>query len=184
MLGFGEISSSRSNSRLRSIECLRYRHTPCEKRRQRNKQTIDMLLERYTLGYAFMYGFALMSRSYTVLYVGLFGHSCQLIFLVLVENPHIDKIYAGIQSTLTADDVARFFVFCSSFSLFLITIFFKATRLSPSRFDCVSQFQSVSIKRSHVCRDCDSNCGLLLLGTFPHSVVCCDRGVEIGECPS
>ncbi len=61
----------------------------------------------YTIGYAFMYGFALLSRSYTVLYVGLFGHSCQLIFLVLVENPHIDKIYAGIQSTMTADDVAR-----------------------------------------------------------------------------
>lgn len=64
-----------------------------------------------------MYGFALMSRSYTVLYVGLFGHSCQLIFLVLVENPHIDKIYAGIQSSLTADDVARFrFLFFLFFS--------------------------------------------------------------------
>ena len=61
----------------------------------------------YTIGYAFMYGFALLSRSYMVLYVGLFGHACQMIFLVLVENPHIEKIYAGIQSTLTADDVAR-----------------------------------------------------------------------------
>ena len=61
----------------------------------------------YTIGYSFMYGFALLSRSYTVLYVGLFGHACQLIFLVLVENPHIDKIYAGIQASLTPDDVAR-----------------------------------------------------------------------------
>lgn len=61
----------------------------------------------YTIGYAFMYGFALLARSYTLLYVGLFGHVCQFIFLQLVENPHIDKIYGAIQATHSADDVAR-----------------------------------------------------------------------------
>jgi phosphatidylethanolamine N-methyltransferase len=61
----------------------------------------------YTIGYAFMYGMALLSRSYTVLYAGLFGHACQLVFLTVVENPHIDKIYGEIQSLKTADEVAR-----------------------------------------------------------------------------
>jgi phosphatidylethanolamine N-methyltransferase len=47
----------------------------------------------YTVGYAFFYGFAIMSRSYTVLFVSLFAHVLQLLFLVVVENPHIDKTY-------------------------------------------------------------------------------------------
>ncbi|KNC55131.1 phosphatidylethanolamine methyltransferase [Thecamonas trahens ATCC 50062] len=47
----------------------------------------------YTVGYGFYYGLALMSHSYTVLYVSLLGHIAQLVFLALVETPHIDKTY-------------------------------------------------------------------------------------------
>ena len=50
----------------------------------------------YTVGYAFMYGFPLMAKSYTVFYMSLFGHLCQLAFLVAVENPHIDKTYNAL----------------------------------------------------------------------------------------
>lgn len=47
----------------------------------------------YTLGYLFMYGASLIGQSYTILYVSLFAHICQLFFLNLVETPHIKKIY-------------------------------------------------------------------------------------------
>lgn len=47
----------------------------------------------YTIGYCFYYGAALITQSSTVLYVSLFAHFCQLIFLALVENPHIEKTY-------------------------------------------------------------------------------------------
>jgi phosphatidylethanolamine N-methyltransferase len=47
----------------------------------------------YTIGYSFFYGASLICQSYTVLYVSLFGHFCQLAFLSLVENPHIEKTY-------------------------------------------------------------------------------------------
>eukprot|EP01104_Vermistella_antarctica_P009439 TRINITY_DN242_c1_g1_i1.p1 TRINITY_DN242_c1_g1~~TRINITY_DN242_c1_g1_i1.p1 ORF type:complete len:800 (-),score=263.30 TRINITY_DN242_c1_g1_i1:68-2323(-) len=50
----------------------------------------------YTIGYSFFYGATLISQSYTVLYVSLIGHFCQLAFLTYVENPHIDKVYPGI----------------------------------------------------------------------------------------
>jgi phosphatidylethanolamine N-methyltransferase len=57
----------------------------------------------YTVGYTFMYGFALLSRSHTVFYWSVFGHVCQIIFLTLVENPHIDKTY---KAAYTADEEA------------------------------------------------------------------------------
>lgn len=47
----------------------------------------------YTVGYSLFYGFALISRSYTVLFVSLCAHALQIAFLILVENPHIDKVY-------------------------------------------------------------------------------------------
>ncbi|PRP86701.1 hypothetical protein PROFUN_02850 [Planoprotostelium fungivorum] len=49
----------------------------------------------YTIGYSFFYGASMITRSHTVLYVSLFGHFCQLVFLSWVENPHIDKTYPG-----------------------------------------------------------------------------------------
>eukprot|EP01100_Stratorugosa_tubuloviscum_P000169 TRINITY_DN1036_c1_g3_i1.p1 TRINITY_DN1036_c1_g3~~TRINITY_DN1036_c1_g3_i1.p1 ORF type:complete len:701 (-),score=249.82 TRINITY_DN1036_c1_g3_i1:108-2210(-) len=47
----------------------------------------------YTIGYGFFYGASLITQSYTVFYVSLLGHFCQLTFLILVEEPHIKKIY-------------------------------------------------------------------------------------------
>ncbi|ODV66356.1 phosphatidyl ethanolamine N-methyltransferase [Hyphopichia burtonii NRRL Y-1933] len=47
----------------------------------------------YSIGYIGYYGFALISKSYTVLVIALFGHFLQMIFLHFIENPHIDKIY-------------------------------------------------------------------------------------------
>ncbi|KYR02205.1 Phosphatidylethanolamine N-methyltransferase [Tieghemostelium lacteum] len=50
----------------------------------------------YTIGYTFYYGASLITQSYTVLYVSLFAHVCQLLFLVVVEDPHIQKTYPDI----------------------------------------------------------------------------------------
>lgn len=47
----------------------------------------------YSLGYVWYYGIALICSSYVVFYVSLAGHCLQLAFLVLVETPHMDKIY-------------------------------------------------------------------------------------------
>jgi len=49
----------------------------------------------YTVGYAIYYANALFCRSYTVLIVSLAAHMYQLIFLVLVEEPHIKRTYGG-----------------------------------------------------------------------------------------
>jgi phosphatidylethanolamine N-methyltransferase len=47
----------------------------------------------YTVGYAFMYGFSLLSQSHTVFYWSVFGHVAQMVFLTAFENPHIDRTY-------------------------------------------------------------------------------------------
>lgn len=60
----------------------------------------------YTVGYAFMYGFTLMAKSYTVFYVSVAGHLMQIIFLAFIENPHIDKTYNAIREP-TEDERLR-----------------------------------------------------------------------------
>ncbi|KAK7198755.1 phosphatidylethanolaminen-methyltransferase-lik e protein [Novymonas esmeraldas] len=52
----------------------------------------------YTVGYAFMYGVPVMTKSYTLFYMSVFGHLCQLAFLAFVENPHIDRTYNELSS--------------------------------------------------------------------------------------
>jgi len=58
----------------------------------------------YTIGYTFYYGASLLSQSYTVLYVSLLGHFCQLLFLGLVENPHIERIYGDMVQDKSPED--------------------------------------------------------------------------------
>lgn len=60
----------------------------------------------YTVGYAFMYGVPIMTKSYTLFYMSVFGHLCQIAFLALVENPHIDRTYNQI-TQLSPEDQAR-----------------------------------------------------------------------------
>ncbi|KAF3902988.1 hypothetical protein ABW20_dc0106291 [Dactylellina cionopaga] len=47
----------------------------------------------YSVGYAGYYGISLFSASYTVFAISLLAHAAQFAFLVLVEEPHIQKIY-------------------------------------------------------------------------------------------
>ena len=47
----------------------------------------------YSIGYAGYYGISMMAASYGVLFISIAAHVAQLIFLVVVENPHIEKTY-------------------------------------------------------------------------------------------
>lgn len=47
----------------------------------------------YSLGYIGFYGISLLACSYTVLFVSILAHISQFIFLYVVEEPHINKIY-------------------------------------------------------------------------------------------
>lgn len=49
----------------------------------------------YTVGYAFIYGLPLISNSFILFWVGVFAHACQMLFLVFVEEPHIQKVYCS-----------------------------------------------------------------------------------------
>lgn len=47
----------------------------------------------YSVGYAGYYGISMMAASYKVLFISILAHAAQFAFLVLVENPHIEKTY-------------------------------------------------------------------------------------------
>jgi phosphatidylethanolamine N-methyltransferase len=47
----------------------------------------------YSVGYAGYYGISMMAASYNVLFISIIAHAAQFIFLVYVENPHIEKTY-------------------------------------------------------------------------------------------
>lgn len=47
----------------------------------------------YSVGYAGYYGISLMAASYHVLIISIIAHAAQFAFLVVVENPHIEKTY-------------------------------------------------------------------------------------------
>ncbi|KKK24449.1 putative phosphatidylethanolamine methyltransferase Pem1 [Aspergillus ochraceoroseus] len=57
----------------------------------------------YSVGYAGYYGISLMAASYKVLFISIIAHAAQFAFLVLVENPHIDKTYNPPPRKRTAD---------------------------------------------------------------------------------
>lgn len=47
----------------------------------------------YSVGYAGYYGISMLAASYNVLFISIFAHAAQLIFLSVVESPHIEKTY-------------------------------------------------------------------------------------------
>ncbi|KAF6750342.1 phosphatidylethanolamine N-methyltransferase [Ephemerocybe angulata] len=47
----------------------------------------------YSVGYAGYYGLSLISGSYKVLFASLAAHAAQFAFLILFENPHIERNY-------------------------------------------------------------------------------------------
>ena len=47
----------------------------------------------YSIGYVGFYGIAMLAASYKVLFISIFGHAAQLVFLAFVESPHIEKTY-------------------------------------------------------------------------------------------
>ncbi|KAB8297767.1 hypothetical protein EYC80_001568 [Monilinia laxa] len=47
----------------------------------------------YSVGYAGYYGISMMAASYSVLAISIIAHAAQFAFLLVVENPHIDKTY-------------------------------------------------------------------------------------------
>lgn len=47
----------------------------------------------YSIGYAGYYGISMMAASYDVLFISILAHLAQFAFLVIVENPHIEKTY-------------------------------------------------------------------------------------------
>lgn len=47
----------------------------------------------YSIGYVGYYGISMMAASYEVLFISIAAHLSQLIFLAVVESPHIDKVY-------------------------------------------------------------------------------------------
>ena len=47
----------------------------------------------YSVGYAGFYGISMLAASYKVLFISVVAHAAQLIFLSLVESPHIERTY-------------------------------------------------------------------------------------------
>ncbi|KAK5165106.1 phosphatidylethanolamine N-methyltransferase [Saxophila tyrrhenica] len=47
----------------------------------------------YSVGYAGYYGISMMAASYNVLFISIFAHALQMVFLSIVESPHIEKTY-------------------------------------------------------------------------------------------
>lgn len=59
----------------------------------------------YTVGYAGYYGYTMCTRSYTMLFTSIAAHMLQMVFLVLVEEPHIERTYGTSDE---AEDRNRF----------------------------------------------------------------------------
>ncbi len=72
----------------------------------------------YSVGYAWKYGVALLSRSYMVFGVAAFAHMLQMFFLVAVESPHMDKIYGSSDPKNKVKTIENVFFFSFKFDIF------------------------------------------------------------------
>ena len=72
----------------------------------------------YTAGYAWMYGFALIARSYALCALVLASHLCQMGFLSFVETPHIEKIYGKDEPATKDRERTRNFFNIRNFDIF------------------------------------------------------------------
>lgn len=59
----------------------------------------------YSIGYVGYYGASLMAASYKVLFISIIAHAAQFAFLVIVENPHIERIYNSPPPRMSIDEV-------------------------------------------------------------------------------
>eukprot|EP00050_Salpingoeca_kvevrii_P005840 m.285929 g.285929 ORF g.285929 m.285929 type:complete len:641 (-) comp11478_c0_seq1:387-2309(-) len=57
----------------------------------------------YTIAYAWYYALSFIARSPEVAVVGIVAHISQMAFLVLVETPHMDKIYGEGEASQAVD---------------------------------------------------------------------------------
>ncbi|KAK3955117.1 phospholipid methyltransferase-domain-containing protein [Pseudoneurospora amorphoporcata] len=60
----------------------------------------------YSIGYAGYYGISMMAASYDVLFISIIAHAAQFAFLVVVENPHIEKTYNPPQPRVRSESEA------------------------------------------------------------------------------
>lgn len=51
----------------------------------------------YSIGYVGYYGIAMMAASYKVLFISIVAHVAQLVFLTIVENPHVSTLLRNIR---------------------------------------------------------------------------------------
>lgn len=58
----------------------------------------------YTVGYAPYYGASLYTRSHALFATSLIAHVLQLLFLVFVEEPHIQRIYGNKDSEVSKEE--------------------------------------------------------------------------------
>ena len=59
----------------------------------------------YSIGYAGYYGISMMAASYEVLFISILAHAAQFAFLVVVENPHIEKTYNPPPPRIRAESI-------------------------------------------------------------------------------
>ena len=59
----------------------------------------------YSVGYAGFYGISMLAASYKVLFISIFAHAAQLIFLSVVESPHIEKTYNSPPPIKRSDEI-------------------------------------------------------------------------------
>ena len=59
----------------------------------------------YSVGYAGFYGISMMAASYKVLFISIFAHLAQLIFLAFVESPHIERTYNSPPPPKRTDEI-------------------------------------------------------------------------------